>query len=335
MADSIVSPNGRYTLTHTLAAETLLHTSTDATGKDRRVWSRSVGEPGAALSLGLDGVLRAGTDSTVLQRWTGRFLLDPMSFVISAVVVRNEGDVVLLAKDGTILFDSRTAAEEARLAKLQRDYEHREATEKAKPERPAGSGMAADWFGLLDLRGPFTITWVKQIDGKEALLRLGADPTAISATTYDDIVAAAYTNTDDGPVRCAVAVPIDDWVLVIEPCGIAGMDRGRVMSEETQAIVYHEGFDGERLFAWFRDTEPVAVYQEDDSDLLGNGAPAREGANPKAMMPFMKQIGLGVYREDAGDFLPPPVEIGCLIADIVPRLEHFAGTHSGAVFVTW
>ncbi|WP_329295806.1 DUF6461 domain-containing protein [Streptomyces sp. NBC_01455] len=335
LADSIVSPNGRYTLTHSLTGETLLHASTDTVGQGRRMWSRTVGEPGSALSLGLDGVLRAGTDSTVLQRWTGRFRLDPMSFVVSAVVVRNEGDVVLLSEDGTMLFDSRTGAEEARLAKVQRDYERREAKERAKPERPAGSGMAADWFGQLDLSSPFTITWVKQVDGKEALLRLGADRTRIREMTYDDIAAAACTNTDDRPVWCALAVLIDDWVLVIEPCGIEGMERARGMSEGTQTIVYHEGFAGERLFAWFRDTEPVAVYQDDDSDLLDSGAPAPKGCDPKAMMPFMKQIGLGVYRADAGFFLPPPVEISCLIADIAPRLEHFTGTHSGAVLGTW
>jgi hypothetical protein len=143
LADSITSPDGRYTLTHTSAGETLLYT-TNNDGRARRVWSRTVGKPGAAISLGPDGVLRAGANSTVLQRWTGRYLLDPMSFVVSAVVVRNEGDVVLFGDDGTEIDNSGTAAEEARLAKLARQYERRDAEENAKRARPAGSGITIE-----------------------------------------------------------------------------------------------------------------------------------------------------------------------------------------------
>lgn len=335
LADAIVSPDGRYTLTHTSAGETVLRTPSDGAGKDRCVWSRKAGKPGAVISLGPDGVLRAGTDSTVLQRWTGRFRLDPMSFVVSAVVVRNQGDVVLLSEDGTQIDDSRTAAEEARLATLRREYARREAKENAKQVRPAGSGIATDWFDLLDLSGPCTITWVERVDGREALLRLGAGPATIRPMTYEEVVSAAFSGTGDEPVKCALAVPIEHWVMVIEPCGIEGVERAREMSERTQSIVYHTGFDGERVFAWYRDDEPVAVYQDDDSDLLDSGAPATEGADPNAMVPFMQQVGLGVYRRDAGDFLPPPVEVACLIAGIGPRPEHFAGTHLGAVFGTW
>lgn len=323
LADSIVSPDGRYRLTHTPAGGTLLHTPSDGNGRDRHVWSRKVGKPGAAISLGLDGVLRAGTDSMVLQRWTGRFLLDPMSFVVSAVVVRDEGDVVLLSEDGTEIYDSRTAAEEARLAELWREYARRQAKEDAKPVRPLGSGMATDWFDLLDLSGPCTITFVERVDEREALLRLGAAPGTISPATYEDIVSAAFPDADDGPVKCALAVPVDDWVLVIEPCGIEGTERAREMSARTQSIVYHQGFDGERFFAWYRDSGPVVVYEDDDHDLLDSGAPAPKGTDPAAMVPFMRQIGLGVYRADTGGFLPPPVEIACRIAGIAPRPEQY------------
>ncbi|MFC5213306.1 DUF6461 domain-containing protein [Streptomyces coerulescens] len=333
LADAIVSPDGRYTLTHTSAGESLLRTrSHGGTGRD--LWARRVGEPGAALSLGRDGVLRAGTDSTVLQRWTGRFLLDPMSHVVSAVVVRNEGDVVLLGADGSEIYDSRTAPEEARVAELEREYARREAEENARPVRPADSGMATDWFDLLDLDGPCTITWVEQVDEREALLRLGAGPGTIRSMTYSEVVTAAFPDSDE-LIKCALAVQVGAWVMVIEPCGIEGVERAREMSARTQAIVYHQGFDYETHFAWHQFNQPVAVYQEDDSGLLDIGAPAPEGAAPDAMVPFMQQIGLGVYRRESGDFLPPPVEIACLIAGLEPGPEHWAGTHLGAVFGTW
>jgi uncharacterized small protein (DUF1192 family) len=141
LADSLVSPDGRYTLTHTSAGETLLAKPDD--GGTRGVWTRKAGSPGAVISLGLDGVLRAGTDSTVLQRWTGRYSMDPTSFTVSAVVVRDEGDVVLESADGTEIYDSGTAAEEARLTKLHQEYARREAQAKAK--KAARSEATTGW----------------------------------------------------------------------------------------------------------------------------------------------------------------------------------------------
>jgi hypothetical protein len=148
LADSIASPDGRYTLTHTSAGETLLRTPThfgvpEGYGGMRHVWACKAGDPGAAISLGPDGLLRVGTDSTVVQRWTGRYDLDPTPFTISAVVVRNEGDFVLLREDGTEIDDSGTAAEEARLTKLEQESARREAERNAK--QSAGIGIPPDW----------------------------------------------------------------------------------------------------------------------------------------------------------------------------------------------
>ncbi|MFE2425118.1 DUF6461 domain-containing protein [Streptomyces hokutonensis] len=334
LADDLVSPNGRYRLTHSPAGETLLHTPSQSTDEDRRVWSRKAGQPGASISLGPDGVLRAGTDSTVLQRWSGHYLLDPMAFAVSAVIVRDEGDIVVLREDGTEILNSGTAPEEARIVKSERDYALRKAAEAAKPVRPYGSGMATDWFNLLDLCAPCTITWVERIDERDALLRLGAGSSTIRERTYAEVESPAYSESGE-PVTGALAVAVGGWVMVIEPSGFEGVERARAMSERTQTITYHQGFDGERIFAWYRDRKPVAVYQEDDSDLLDSGAPASEGHAPGAMVPFMRQIGLSVYRPGVGDFLPPPVEIACLIAGIAPQPEHFAGEHLGAVFSTF
>lgn len=148
LADSIASPDGQYTLTHTAAGKTLLRAPAhsdvpEGYGGMRHVWGCEAGDPGAAISLGPDGLLRVGTDSTVVQRWTGRYDLDPTSFTISAVVVRNEGDFVLLGEDGTEIDDSGTAVEEARLTKLYREFARREAERDA--ERAAGIGVPPDW----------------------------------------------------------------------------------------------------------------------------------------------------------------------------------------------
>ncbi|MGW0302604.1 DUF6461 domain-containing protein [Streptomyces anthocyanicus] len=333
LADSIVSPDGRYRLTHTPAGTTVLRTS-GANGADRGVWSRDVGEPGASLALGPDGVLRAGADSMVLPRWTGRLRLDPAAFTISAVVVRDKGDVVLLDEDGRELFDSRTAAEETRLADLERTLAAEQAQYDARPERPVGSGLPRDWFDLLGLTDSFTLTLVERIDGREALLRLGAGAETIGPTTYEGLEATLHASDD--LLLAALAVPVDDWIVLIEPNGIEGTHRVQVISEGTQALVLHQGYDGDLVLAWYQDGELLASYgQEDGSDLLERGAPAPEGTAPSAFAPFVEQTGVAVFQQDDDAFLPPALEIACLAAGIRPLSRHFEGEHLGAVFGTW
>ncbi|MEV6712801.1 DUF6461 domain-containing protein [Lentzea sp. NPDC051208] len=331
----IVSPNGQYALSQNPDGRCELHTTPEAPGGYRTVWSAWIGAPGAVLSLGQDGVLRAGTDSTVLQRWTGRMRLDASTVVVSEVVVRDVGDVVLVGEDGSEIDITRTAAEETRLAGVEREFAARELEESAKPARPAGSGMAKDWFDSLDLSDFFTITWVEGVDGREALSRLGAEADAITSMTYDDAVSAAYPEHDENG-SSALAVPVGGWVAVIEPNGYQGVYRGTEMSAGTQAIVFHEGMDGTHL-AWHRDGKALAVYSDDDHDELAGGEPAPEGVDPSAFVAFMARIGLGEYREDEdeGDFLPPALEIACLAAGIVPEPEDFAGEHLGAVSSEW
>ncbi|HUQ57790.1 DUF6461 domain-containing protein [Lentzea sp.] len=332
LVGSIVSPNGWYELSQTPNGRCVLRSTPESPGGARGVWSCWIGAPGAVLSLAQDGVLRAGTDSTVLQRWTGRMRLDPSSVVVSEVVVRDVGDVVLVGEDGSEIDVTGTAAEEARLAENDDEFDLREAEQSTRPPRPAGSGMTTDWFDSLDLSVFFTITWVQGIDGREALSRLGVEAEAITPMTYDEAV-STDSSDHDGMVSRALAVPVGGWVAVIEPHGFQGVYRASEMSAGTQVIVYHQGMDGTHL-AWHRNGERLAVYSEDDYFELADGKPAPEGLDPSAFVPFMAQVGLGVYRdedEEESEFLPPPLEVACLAAGVVPEPEHFAGTHPGAI----
>ncbi|MFJ3672484.1 DUF6461 domain-containing protein [Streptomyces sp. NPDC090106] len=332
LTEPLFSPNGRYRLTHGPAGDTSL--AAPEAGRDRGVWSRHAHAPGA-LTLGTDGVLRSGTNSMVLLRWTGRYRLDPMAVRISAVVVRDQGDMVLLDENGEDFHETRTAAEEARLAGLQRAEARRLAKEAAKPSRPAGSGLPRDWYDLLDLTGPCTLTLVEHPDPEEALRRLGAGPRTIRPMTYPDLLDASHAGSE--PLKCALAARVGDRVLVVEPCGIEGVQRAGKLSRGGSAIVHYRDFDGWDSLAWYRDGKLLARYGEDDEELLGRGAPAPEGTEPAAFVPLMRRIGLGVYREveEDGEFLPPGVELACLAAGVRPRPGDFQDTHPGAVFGTW
>ncbi len=301
---------------------------------DRCVWSRRVQAPGR-LTLGTDGILRAGTNSMVLLRWTGRYGLDPTAVRISAVVVRDQGDVVLLDDKGDEFYDSRTAEEEARLARLRRSEDRRRAREAARPVRPAGTGLPRDWFDLLDLsEGPHTLTLVEHADEGEVLWHLGAPAETIGTTTYRDLLEAVLRDPD-GDRAGAFAVRTGDHVVVVEPCGHQGVERGKELSRGTSVIVYHLDHDGWESLAWYRDGKLLAGYGEDDSARLERGKAAPRGAERSVFVPFMEQIGMGRYREDEEDaFLPPAVEVAFLAAGVRLSGEDFDGAHAGAVFGT-
>ncbi|MEV7077946.1 DUF6461 domain-containing protein [Streptomyces sp. NPDC093516] len=334
LAGPVFSPNGRYRLTHDAdEGETRL----DALRADRvrGVWSRHEQTPGP-LTLGTDGVLRTGTDSMTLLRWTGRYRQDPMAVRISAAVVRDQGDLVLLDQNGEELYDSRTAAEEARLAALEQAENRRRAREVAKRRRPAGSGLPRDWYDLLDLAGPSTLALVEHTDPHEVLCRLGASPETIRLMTYQELLKATEPDEDDDPPHCAFAVRVGDRVVVVEPCGREGVKRAEELSRGGSAVVRYLDFDGWSSLAWYRDGVLLARYGEDDDDLLAEGASAIEGTDPAAFVPHMERIGLGTHQDGGSDeFLPADVELACLAADVRPRVKEFEGACAAAVFATW
>ena len=321
----LVSPNGRYELAHrTTEAETVLFRDQTA-----QLWSRKAGVPGEELTLGYDGILRTGTDSTVLSRWTG-LRLDPTAHTVSALVVDDDGDVVLMAEDGSAVYRSGSAAEAARLDELQREWTRRERADLAKPVRPHGSGLPADWFNLVyaddEDSPPYSITLVRGISAGEAISRLEVEDDRVAPMTL-----AELGEVSTGEQQRIFTAQIDDWVMVVDLDAMVGADQLVPMSRGTQAVVCGRDHDGESYLGWAVDGIPSAIYWDDEA--LERGEPAAEGEQPDAVVPFMRTIGLGRYRDTDDDrhFLPPPVEIACLIAGVRPRPEHFAGKHLSSI----
>jgi hypothetical protein len=129
LVEPLVSANGRYRLSHHPEQGTRMD-RTDGSG----VWSTTA-LLGELVSLGADGVLRVDANSTVLPRWSGR-RWDPMDFAVAALLVRDDGDVVIVGEDGAEIWTSQTSVEEARL-------ERRPSTGRTRTSRGAnGRGSA-------------------------------------------------------------------------------------------------------------------------------------------------------------------------------------------------
>jgi hypothetical protein len=73
-----------------------------------------------------------------------------MSFVVSTVVVRHGDDVVLLSEDGAEIDDIGTAAEEARLTRLELEH-NRPGVDGQRQADASGRQCSSD--GLVDLQG--------------------------------------------------------------------------------------------------------------------------------------------------------------------------------------
>lgn len=319
LVEPLLSRNGRYRLSHDAQhGLTLSRTS----GGD--VWNHGAGPLGHRLSLGADGVLRVDANSTVLPRWSGR-RWDPMNFVVSALLVQDDGDVVILGDDGADLWTSQTSAEEAYLQELRR----KEARTKQKPARPAGSGLSIDWLEALVLPEAWTITLVQGVDTQEALFRLGVDLRTIRPTTFEAAGTAVFAGADAVSPQ-VLAVPIDGWVMLVELGGEEGREHLTQMSARTRAITYSVNYDAVEFFGCARDGVLQAEYDDENDSNFEDGKRAEVGAEPKVALAFMRQIGLGRYRPDEAGFLPPGLEVACLMAEIRPQPHHFAGSHLGA-----
>ena len=325
LSQPLASPNGRYEVSClTTEAQTVLIRDRTAA-----LWSRTAGVSGADLTLGHDGVLRSGTDSTVLSKWTG-LRLDPTAYAVLALVVGDDGDLVLIADDGSEIYRSGTSAEAARLDKVQQEWTLREREDLTKPVRPHGSGLPADWFNLIyadnEYSSNYAITLVQGVSAREAISRLGLEAPRVAPMTLAEL---DKVPTDEQ--KRIFTAHIDDWVMVVELDAMDGAERLAPMSRGTQAVVCAQDYDGEDYLGWSVDGTSKAIYWDDEA--LERGEPADEGEQPDAIVSFMQTIGLGHYRDTADDdrFLPPPVEIACLIAGVRPRPEHFAGEQLSAI----
>jgi hypothetical protein len=96
---------------------------------------------------------------------------------------------------------------------------------------------------------------------------------------------------------------------------------------------------GDRGRGWCRDLDqsdvgggsPVGTQAEYWQDTnFERGKWARVGAERDIALEFLREIGVNRYRPNDDDFLPPGVEVACLMAGIRPRPEHFAGFHLSA-----
>jgi hypothetical protein len=121
----------------------------------------------------------------------------------------------------------------------------------------------------------FCLTFVRGVDGAEALRRMGALPDTVATRTRADI--DALHNFDDGYPDVATVLPLGSWTVVFEPNGFNGSHLTPVLSRGTEAVsvlrhdyatpAFTYAVDGE-LITHFDPTFPVRRNGSDPDRLL-------------------------------------------------------------------
>jgi hypothetical protein len=174
------------------------------------------------------------------------------------------------------------------------------------------SVAGTDWVEYLGLNG-YCCSFVRRIDERNSLLRMGIEPERILTMAHREIAAAAVGNPRLKPI---LAIRLGDWTLVVEHNGVRGLEKILALSEGTEAIATHRGPGADRSFRYARDGVMLTAFDDSVSGHLVGW-----GEDPTLLAPFIEQLGRDLLRPTDQDDL----ELACLVAGASPREEDFRG----------
>jgi hypothetical protein len=141
----------------------------------------------------------------------------------------------------------------------------------------------------------FCLTFIRGVDGAEALRRLGALPDTVAPRTWADV--GNLHNFDDGYPEMASALPLGTWTVVFEPDGFNGSHLTATVSRGTEAVSVLRHDYASPTFTYAVDGELITHFDPT--------SPAyRYGADPDHLLARMREIGFTTTEdeEDVADF---------------------------------
>ena len=176
--------------------------------------------------------------------------------------------------------------------------------------------IAKDWFGHLGLDA-YCCTFVRDLDQREAMLRIGCRPEAVQFIRSYQEVAGAFK---DPALRCVVANRLGDWTLLIERNSAEGLENSLALSMGTEVIVAYLGLGPNRSFRYLRDGIVLTAFEDGDLGHLFGW-----GAEPDLLEPLLATIEPKGFQDFDDDRVPPDLELACLVAGLQPQPEDFVG----------
>lgn len=148
----------------------------------------------------------------------------------------------------------------------------------------------------LDVRKPlgeiFCLTYLKDVDETEALLRMGGLPDTFATRTPRDYVAAHHF--DHGYPDMASALRMGDWTLLVEPRGWQGANLTRTLSLGTAAVSVLRHDHACHAFEYAVDGELVLGFDP----FFGA---SRYGTEPDLLLPAMRELAFATTEAEEED----------------------------------
>ncbi|QFU91047.1 DUF6461 domain-containing protein [Amycolatopsis sp. YIM 10] len=174
----------------------------------------------------------------------------------------------------------------------------------------------------------FCLTFIRGVDEREALRRMGGLPGSFATRTPSEM--EAQKNFDNGYPEVASALPLGDWTVVFEPGGFHGTGLTPVLSRGTEAVSVLRHDYASPGFAYSVDGELVTGFDPT--------FPAyRTGADPDRLLTRMREVGFAMGEDD--DNFDRDTARGLVLVErltgVLPTLDALTGPLVSAHFEPW
>ncbi|MGM1063470.1 DUF6461 domain-containing protein [Saccharothrix sp. Mg75] len=178
--------------------------------------------------------------------------------------------------------------------------------------------------GLGDI---FCLTFIRGVDGPEALRRMGGLPDTAAVRTLSDL--HELHDFDTGYPTAASALPLGTWTVVVEPNGFEGSHRLDGLSHGTEAVSVLRHDYASDSFGYAVDGELVSGFDP--------VVPAyRHGSDPDLLLPHLLDAGFGAaHEDDVDDPIARCPRIAELITGVLPSFEALTGPLLSAHVEPW
>ncbi|MET0135026.1 MAG: DUF6461 domain-containing protein [Kibdelosporangium sp.] len=177
----------------------------------------------------------------------------------------------------------------------------------------------------------FCLTFIRGVDGTEALRRMGALPDTVATRTCSDI--EDLHNFDDGYPEVASVLPLGAWTVVLEPNGFNGSHLTPVVSCGTEAVSVLRHDYASPTFAYAVDGELITQFDPT--------FPAyRHGADPDRLLSRMHDVGFTTAEDDEdhdgfGGDTGRSLRLIEQLTGVLPSFEALTGPLTSAYIDSW
>lgn len=175
----------------------------------------------------------------------------------------------------------------------------------------------------------FCLTFVRGVDGVEALRRMGGLLDTVATRTWEDI--GDLHNFDDGYPDVASVLPLGEWTVVFEPDGFNGSHLTPVLSRGTEAVSVLR-----------HDYATPAFVHAVDGELVTHFDPTfpadRHGADPDRLLTLMHEVGFTTTEDDPDRFAGDTgrsLRLVEKLTGVLPTFEALTGPLTSAHVEPW